>query len=338
MRQNGTRLAATRRHELSSRGVRFAGLACLGLGALGLAASPVINHAHAAGALDLSSRSIALAPQPLPGDSGGPLLTPISPRVATGPAGAAGPPAPQPAAPDPDDPALDGILSHEWACALYQNTRPRLTHGGTASQFIALTFDDGPKPYGTPVILSALEQHRDKATFFLVGKQAARFPAIVARIAADGDEIGNHTFDHYRLPTLPLQKVPGELERNRAIIRRITGQTMYLFRPPGGRTNPQIQTIADSLGYTTVFWRVDSGELAPDMTPDRVFERVTSNVRNGDIILLHNGDKNIVAALPRILDNLSSRGFSCVTVSELMQLMGGQTTPDPIDSGASDTE
>ena len=217
---------------------------------------------------------------------------------------------------------MDAILARGWSRALYQNHRPRLRGVKAPGQVIALTFDDGPKPWGTPLVLDALERHNARATFFLVGKQCARFPALVARIAADGDEIGNHTYSHHRLTSLSFSQVAQELEQNRALIRRLTGQTMYLFRPPGGRTCPVAQTVADSLGYTTVFWSLDSAELAPGMNPDRVYDRVANRVQNGDIVLLHNGDPNIVRALPRILDNLAERGFQCVTVSDLLKMTG----------------
>ncbi|HET6385443.1 MAG TPA: polysaccharide deacetylase family protein [Armatimonadota bacterium] len=231
--------------------------------------------------------------------------------------------------PAPGAHALDQILADGWAHALFQNHRPRVCRATDAGQYVALTFDDGPKPWGTPLILSALEQRHAHATFFVVGKQCARFPSLVARIALDGDEIGNHTYDHFRLPTIPVSRVAEELERNRILIHQITGETTYLFRPPGGRLNPRSQTVVDSLGYTTVFWTLDAADLARDMDPDRVYHRVVDHVRNGDIILMHNGDPNSVSALPRIIDTLAQKGYQFVTVSELMRLTGASPQDQP---------
>ena len=225
---------------------------------------------------------------------------------------------------DADSAAMDRLVVHGWGSALYRNGRPKVRKEAINAPFIALTFDDGPKPDGTPQILADLRQYQAHATFFVVGKQCALFPGLLSQISAEGNEIGNHTYDHFRLPTIPATKVAQELERNRAIIRRITGHTVYLFRPPGGRTNPQVQTLVDSLGYTTVFWAVDSGELATDMTPEMVYHRVVDSVTDGDIVLLHNGDSKILEVLPRILANLSQRGYQFVTVSELMQLNGAR--------------
>lgn len=235
---------------------------------------------------------------------------------------AATPPSQDQAALAPDQAALDNLLVQGWAGALYGNSRTKVRSEEVRGPLIALTFDDGPKPFGTIQILGILQKYNAHATFFVVGTQCERYPDLLTRISDSGDEIGNHTYDHRRLPTIPITEVADELEQNRKIIHQITGQTAFLFRPPGGRTNPEVQTIADSLGYTTVWWRVDSGELAPDMDPEKVYNRVVNNVRTGDIVLLHNGDTNILTALPRILDTLSRRGYRFVTVSELMHSRG----------------
>ncbi len=228
---------------------------------------------------------------------------------------------------------MDRLLMQGWSTAFYQNTRPKVRKEIVDGPYVALTFDDGPKGEGTPPILEMLSRYRAHATFFVVGTQCARFPALVARMVDEGHELGNHTYDHHRLHILPLVEVANELERNRRLLHQITGQTAYLFRPPGGRTSAQVQTVVDSLGYTTVFWQLDSAELAPGMTPDRVYHRVVDSIKDGDIVLLHNGDPNILVALPRILETLSSRGYQFVTVSELMQLNGARPVEQTSEPG-----
>ena len=256
------------------------------------------------------------APVTLPEDGSPPQLAPE-------PSGAEKPPAQSP--PEAADAAvLDRTLMKGWAGAFYGNYRPRLLRASIPAHYVALTFDDGPKGAVTAEMLDDLQRYGAHATFFVVGRMCQKYPELVSRIVSDGDELGNHTFNHFRLPTISLASVADELERTRRLVHQLTGQTLFLFRPPGGRTNAQVQTVVDSLGYTTVFWRLDSSELQPNMDANKVYHRVADNVRDGDIVLMHNGDPNILAALPRILENLSQRGYQFVTVSELMQLNGAQ--------------
>ena len=230
----------------------------------------------------------------------------------------------RPAITNEDSAALDDLLVKAWNQQMLKSDRPRVQKVHIDAPYVALTFDDGPNPVGTPQILDTLQKYHAHATFFVVGMMCARYPTVLARMVEDGHEIGNHTYDHFRMPTISLAEDAAELERNRKIIHELTGQNVFLFRPPGGRINPAVEAVADSLGYTTTFWRLDSGELARDMNPDKVYHRVVDHVRNGDIVLLHNGDPNILVALPRIMSTLSHRGFQFVTVSELLQLTGAR--------------
>ncbi len=187
----------------------------------------------------------------------------------------------------------------------------------TQRKDIALTFDDGPYPFYTPLLLHVLGRSQVHATFFLVGRSAQEFPELVSRIVASGDELGNHTFNHVALTKLPDAQIQYQILADGTFLQQFTNQPISLFRPPHGRFNLHVMTIAHELGYHTIFWS-DSPNDVKDIPPALIVRRVVSDAGPGGIILLHSGQYRTIEALPVIIDRLRGRGYRFVTVSQLL--------------------
>ena len=191
--------------------------------------------------------------------------------------------------------------------------------------YIAFTFDDGPRPW-TNQVLDALKERNLKATFYVVGKEALYYPKIIKRIADEGHEFGNHTFNHILLnrdagPTA-LKIVEHEIRLAHETILKLSGIAPLTLRPPGGRfTREQDRWLQDTFGYANILWSVDPGDGRSVKPSPATFEkRVMSQVHNGAIILSHDLWKSTVAAVPSTLDALLARGYEFLTVSELLAL------------------
>ncbi|RLV04573.1 deacetylase [Streptomyces griseocarneus] len=182
---------------------------------------------------------------------------------------------------------------------------------------IALTFDAGPGPH-TAELLDILKEKKVHATFFLLGKNhVLAHPDLVRREAAEGHEIGNHTWTHRRLDELTPDRIRDELARTQEAIERITGKAPTLMRPPQGGTNESVGSAARSLGLAQVLWSATASDYATTDTRligDRILDRAS---RDG-IILLHDIYDGTVPAVPRIVDELRARGYTFVTVPQLL--------------------
>lgn len=223
-----------------------------------------------------------------------PLLTEAGRRVRAGFAGA---PAPA-AAPTPGTATAGSAASRTVDCA--------------REACVALTFDDGPGR-DTGRLLDELADLGAPATFFLLGQNAARQPAVVARMAAEGHEIGNHTWDHKQLTKLGRDAQLREIERAAAAIEA-AGAKATLFRPPYGSRTAAIDAAA---GLPVVLWDVDTLDWKTRDTEATVAAALTG-AKRGSIVLLHDIHAPTVAAVPRIVAGLRERGFTLVTVSELL--------------------
>jgi peptidoglycan-N-acetylglucosamine deacetylase len=190
--------------------------------------------------------------------------------------------------------------------------------GGGRGRYVALTFDDGPGRY-TPRVLALLLRARARATFFLVGSRVRYWPGLVrAELAAHA--VGNHTWDHARLPGLDARATYRELARTQSAVVAATAVRPLLFRPPYELMSPSSTRIARVLGLAVVLWSVDSGDSSPAATADAVARTVISRLRPGAIVLMHDIHPAAVEALPRILRALRRRHLRPVTVPELVAL------------------
>lgn len=181
---------------------------------------------------------------------------------------------------------------------------------------IALTFDDGPHQSYTTEILKVLRQEGAKATFFVVGKQVKIFPELLLEIAHSGNEIGNHTYNHYNLTHLDSVQVNYEIKTNEELITRITGLTPRFFRPPGGHYNYKVVEVAKENGEDMALWSIHSNDTDRP-TSEYICQRILQNVEDRSVILLHSGVQQTLTALPVLIREIKKKGFRLVTLSEL---------------------
>lgn len=195
--------------------------------------------------------------------------------------------------------------------------RQYVLHRGPATRNeVALTFDDGPHPNFTPKLLDILKRANVKATFFVIGFMAEKYPDLVKRIAADGHEVGNHTYSHVTLTKLTDPEVLTELAANDEVIAKLTGRKVRYCRPPGGDFAAKTLELAGSLGLTTVLWTDDPGDYAnPGDTV--LMEREMRALRPGGIILLHDGSQDTLDTLGKLIEAVEAKGFKFVTLDEL---------------------
>jgi peptidoglycan-N-acetylglucosamine deacetylase len=186
---------------------------------------------------------------------------------------------------------------------------------------VALTFDDGPWPISTLKILETLRQNQIRATFFCLGYAIVEHPELLQAIFADGHVLSNHTW-HHRYRRMSHAESAAEIDNTTALIKKVTGAEVNLFRPPGGILNNGVAAYAAKKGYSVVLWTVVSGDTFRGMTPDRMANKVISLVRPGGVVLMHDGGGHhpTSVALPKIIAGLKKRGYRFVTIPELMDL------------------
>lgn len=193
--------------------------------------------------------------------------------------------------------------------------------GSDQDKIAALTFDDGPEENWTPKILDILKQKNVKATFFVIGKQAQKYPEMLRRINDEGHIIADHTYNHTDLKKLDEQQVNQEIEKCASTIREIIGKTPRFVRPPFGFHNETADNAIYSKGRIIVLWSIDTKDWT-GLDAETIKSRVLPKMQNGFIILQHDGDNpklgGSVTALPDIIDELQAQGYTFVTISELL--------------------
>lgn len=203
--------------------------------------------------------------------------------------------------------------------AFYRNSpifgRP-ISRLPTDDRAVALTFDDGPNPDATPLVLDALASRGVKATFFVLGRHAERWPDLVRRVADEGHSIGNHGYHHRKLHFKSPSYVREDLELGTQSIERASRVRPSLFRAPHGFRSPWVTAIARSLGQRTVGWSLGVWDSdRPGVQP--IVERTVEGARPGSILLLHDGDGydptgdrvQTAQAVPLIVDRLLEQGY-----------------------------
>lgn len=192
-----------------------------------------------------------------------------------------------------------------------------------ARKYVALTLDDGPTPEGTDQLLSLLERHQARATFFLVGDSLERFPEAGARIARAGHEIGNHSYSHSRMIFRSQDFIRREVEQTDRAIRATGYAGEILFRPPFGKKLFGLPWYLSQTGRKTLMWSIEPESTSGvEQTPEGIAAHVAAVVRPGAILLLHamvdpSGFKHQALAL--VLERLDALGYRVVGASELMR-------------------
>ena len=223
-----------------------------------------------------------------------------------------------------------GAALAAWAYGTYEPNSPlfgrAIGRGSRTGRVAYLTFDDGPNPGATELILDTLAAERVPATFFMVGEHVRRFPGVARRVAALGHEVGNHTLRHKKLHFLGPARIREELERTHELIAGITGRDPRSFRAPHGYRNPFVARAARRLAYTVFGWTFGVWDSDPRVGAEEIRDRVRRKLKPGAIILLHDGDgydptgdrRRTAAALPGIIEDARARGFEFRPLGELI--------------------
>jgi peptidoglycan/xylan/chitin deacetylase (PgdA/CDA1 family) len=194
---------------------------------------------------------------------------------------------------------------------------------GNPQKFVAITYDDGPHPDRTPRLLDLLAARNIRATFYVVGTNAQKYPHILRRMINEGHEIGNHTVNHPNLTTLATEQVIAEVAGCRdAVVAGATLPTASI-RPPYGAVDPSLRELFMSeFGYPTVLWDVDPRDWDTSVSDAQVISTILTQADHGEIILCHDIHERTIGVMPAVLDGLLAQGFSFVTVSELLEMQG----------------
>jgi peptidoglycan/xylan/chitin deacetylase (PgdA/CDA1 family) len=193
-----------------------------------------------------------------------------------------------------------------------------------ASPGVAITFDDGPHPEGTPAVLEALAVAGAIATFYLVGEQVERWPGLAARIAAEGHEIALHGQIHRLLLRRPVHTLRTDLLRALDVIGEATGRAPTSYRAPYGVFSAGALSLARELGLEPLLWSRWGRDWGPRETPELIARRASRNLGPGDVVLLHDADhysapgswRRTAAALPSVLASVATSGLTFVSVSQ----------------------
>ena len=192
--------------------------------------------------------------------------------------------------------------------------------GDPKSTYVALTFDCELDPQHTMSILQTLREENVQATFFVLGQFAYNFPAVIQQMAADGHEIGNHSFFHPFFTQISPIQATSEITYTEAAISRALGQWMPMryFRFPGAYRDLKTKQLIASLGYQSVSWTVDAREWAAGKTDKEVLETIQRQMRSGGIVLLHCREIG-ARILPSVIQSIQARGLIPGTVSDVMK-------------------
>lgn len=184
------------------------------------------------------------------------------------------------------------------------------------TKYVALTFDDGPRASTTGRLLEGLAERNAHATFFVIGRQIEGNEELIKRMAAQGDQVGNHTYNHTKLTGDDSSTVLQEINKTDVTLRQLLGDGDYWLRPPYGLIDEKYRSM---VATPMVSWSVDPEDWKKLNTED-VVKAVLADAGDGDIILLHDFYPTSVDAALEIVDKMQAEGYEFVTVKELFKL------------------
>jgi peptidoglycan-N-acetylglucosamine deacetylase len=203
--------------------------------------------------------------------------------------------------------SLAGLLPRRWL----------VTSAKTAANAVALTFDDGPNPEFTPLVLAVLKKHAMKATFFTIGENLVKYPELARQIVNEGHQLGNHSYFHREYRDLPLAQQLAEIDRTDALLSDIDGANRHTFRPPRGELSPTLLVALIRRNQTIAMWSYDSldyeGRGAESIV--RRFEK--HPMRPGEIVLMHDDNAHTLQALEQLLPSWKQQGWNSLQFSAL---------------------
>jgi peptidoglycan-N-acetylglucosamine deacetylase len=228
---------------------------------------------------------------------------------------------------------LIGAVAAAASAAGYQSMAPTgqwfgrtFTGLGPGSKQLALTYDDGPNDPHTQRLLDVLARHKVHATFFLIGRYVQQRPDIVRELVKAGHVVGNHTFAHPLLIFQSAQELRSQLDKCDRALTDAVGEHSNLIRPPFGGRRPAVLRIARRMGLEPIMWNV-TGYDWDATSAEHIERKVTSRVRGGNVILLHDGGHRVfgadrsytVTATDRLISRYKSEGYEFVTIPEMMR-------------------
>ncbi len=200
----------------------------------------------------------------------------------------------------------------------------RIWDGGREEKAIYLTFDDGPIPEVTPWVLQQLKQYNAKATFFCIGDNVEKHPAIFKKVITEGHSVGNHTFNHLNgWKTASKEYLLNTLRAQQQMLQHAPGLALKnaFFRPPYGKIkNNQARQLCDE-GFQIAMWDVISEDYNQKISSEKCLKNVLNNAVTGSLIVFHDSlkaERNMKFALPRVLEHYSQRGYSFRSLDELV--------------------
>ncbi len=213
----------------------------------------------------------------------------------------------------------------------------RVRRTAASEDGVALTFDDGPHPQGTPQVLELLRDAAVTASFFVVGEQVARAPELVGEVAAAGHEVALHGQRHRNQLRLAPRQVARDLDRGVACLADVTGAPPRVYRPPYGIFSPAGLALVRRRGLAPLLWSKWGRDWAARATAAGIAAKVTEGLAPGDVLLLHDADhysvpgswRKTVAALPRVLEEIGRLGLRPLTASHVVWGARGSVAPQP---------
>lgn len=177
------------------------------------------------------------------------------------------------------------------------------------NDFVLLTFDDGPDPEKTQIVLKILAKHNIKAVFFMVGNRAEQHPELVKRVVEEGHIIGNHSYAHNNFMSLfSKKKLKADIEKSQTVLEDLSGRKIPFFRPPIGYTNPTYAKVLKEMNLTNIGWTLRSYDSVYK-EPDKLIERLMSKIALGNIVLLHDNLQVTVDSLDHFIAQASANGI-----------------------------
>jgi len=185
---------------------------------------------------------------------------------------------------------------------------------------ISISFDDGPNKEFTPRVLALLKEYKAKATFFCIGKNIEENPDLLKQIISEGHIVGNHSFSHSNyFGFFTLKRLIADIETSRLLVKKITNLDMIFFRPPFGVTNPNIRRAVKKLNLQTFGWSIRSYDTI-GKNPDKVYNRITEDLKSGDVVLLHDTNELSTIVLEKLLITLKKKNMKAITMDKLFKM------------------
>lgn len=207
-----------------------------------------------------------------------------------------------------------------------------LFHRVAPTKLVALTFDDGPYGEATNQILDILKKEKVHATFFLLGINVEKYPAITKRIVNEGHVVGNHSYSHSEsLSTMPAVEFQADIRHAENLIASATGFQPRYFRPPFAMHTPSMDQQLKDMGYVVVLWDIGGRDYDQNTSSETIVNLIIANILKGKkkrdwIIVLHDGRdvqigyprQNVIQALPKIIEKLKNRGYRFAALEQLI--------------------